>query len=671
MSQQIANDVYGVLRGLRRVTSESLRVKEKYAQKVWANSSIKTLAEDASSGISKSLFNSAASKSQGSNALERISVEALQRTNMVVEGVKALTSFIQGPGNQSQPSSFELETELPPEFTIPDDELLTHPELHAGTKNIISTTTAEIDPTSLDHQQGSRYPSPPELSEPLKLTPLDTSDSFKIAAVGASASLNAATLEPKLQSSLLESLIAPASTAETPKPLGAKQSIPKLGPTAKARKVPSTRIGRMISFGGLFAGLGVGTVAEVTRRTLGVNESLTDNPFLTAANVERIVSTMCKVRGAALKIGQLLSIQDSEIIPPALQAAFERVRQSADFMPTFQVEGVLKRELGEDWQSKFVEFDMKPFAAASIGQVHWGKLHDGSEVAVKIQYPGVAAGINSDIENLVSVLNIWNVFPAGMFIDKLVEVAKKELSWEVDYLREAECTRQFKKLLEPFPDYYVPRVMDDLCTKQVFTSELIEGFSVDKATEHDLETRNHICMLIMHLCLKELFEFRVMQTDPNWSNFFYNKETKQLILLDFGATRSYSKEFMDQYIRVIKAAADEDREGVLEMSRKMGFLTGYESKSMEEAHIDTVMILGEVFSEKAGVFDFGRQNTVRRVTHHVPTMLNQRLCPPPEEIYSIHRKISGVFLLCSKLKVQIPCRPMFMDIYNNYKFGEV
>ncbi|KAF6211823.1 hypothetical protein GE061_012338 [Apolygus lucorum] len=667
MSQQIANDVYGVLRGLSKVTSESFKVKEKYAKKVWANSSIKTLAEDASSGISKSLFNSPAARDHGSNTLERMSVEALQRTNMVFEGVKAITSFIQGQGNQSQPSSYGLE-DLPPEFTLPNDELSTYSDLHASTKN----NTAGIESTSLDYQQASRHPS---MSEPLKLTPLDTSDSFKIAAVGAPASLNAAVLKPErdevLQPTLLEAIIGPISTAETPKPLGAKQSIPKLGPTAKARKVPSTRIGRMISFGGLFAGLGVGTVAEVTRRTLGVNESITDNPFLTAANVERIVSTMCKVRGAALKIGQLLSIQDSEVIPPALQAAFERVRQSADFMPTFQVEGVLKRELGQDWRSKFVEFDMKPFAAASIGQVHWGKLHDGAEVAVKIQYPGVAAGINSDIENLVSVLNIWNVFPPGMFIDKLVEVAKKELSWEVDYLREAECTRQFKKLLEPFPDYYVPRVMDDLCTKEIFTSELIEGFSVDKAIDHDLETRNHICMLIMHLCLKELFEFRVMQTDPNWSNFFYNKETRQLILLDFGATRSYSKEFMDQYIRVIKAAADEDREGVLEMSRKMGFLTGYESKSMEEAHVDTVMILGEVFSEKAGVFDFGKQNTVRRVTHHVPTMLNQRLCPPPEEIYSIHRKISGVFLLCSKLKVKIPCRPMFMDIYNNYKFGEI
>ncbi|BET01424.1 ABC1 family [Nesidiocoris tenuis] len=632
MSQQIANDVYGVLRGLRKVTAESFKVKEKYVQKIWANSSVKALAEDARSNMSKTILDPAYG-GQGIVNIEKLTAEALQRTNMVVEGVKALTSFVQTQNNASD--GLQFEADLPPEFTLPNDQ-------KTGDESQVQITASlKIESVPLTKPVENIIKIEPEVPSTSAGPPPISQDSV------------------------------PRPVGTFQKPLGARESIPKLGPTAKARKVPSSRIGRMVSFGSLFAGLGVGTVAEVTRRSLGVNESLTDNPFLTSANVERIVSTMCKVRGAALKIGQLLSIQDSEIIPPALQAAFERVRQSADFMPTSQVEGVLKRELGDEWRSRFVEFDMKPFAAASIGQVHWGKLPDGTEVAVKIQYPGVAAGINSDIENLVSVLNIWNVFPPGMFIDKLVEVAKKELSWEVDYLREAECTKQFRALLEADPDYYVPRVIDELCTSQVFTSELIEGFSVDKAAELDLETRNRICSLIMHLCLKELFVFRVMQTDPNWSNFFYNQKTRQLVLLDFGATRSYSKEFMDQYLEVIMAAADRNRERVLKLSQEMGFLTGYESKAMEEAHVDTVMILGEVFSESANEFDFGGQNTVKRVTKYVPTMLNQRLCPPPEEIYSIHRKISGVFLLCSKLKVKIACRPMLMDIYKNYRFGPV
>ncbi|MPC57573.1 Atypical kinase ADCK3, mitochondrial [Portunus trituberculatus] len=193
----------------------------------------------------------------------------------------------------------------------------------------------------------------------------------------------------------------------------------KLAENAQARKVPHSRISRLVSFGGLAAGLGMGTLAEVTRRSLGLRQGknggslLDSSPFLTEANAKRIVDTLCKVRGAALKLGQMLSIQDSALINPQLQKIFERVRQSADFMPTWQLEETIIRQLGHDWRSMVVTFDEKPFAAASIGQVHLATLHDGRPVAMKIQYPGVAEGIESDINNLVSSLKVANIFPEG------------------------------------------------------------------------------------------------------------------------------------------------------------------------------------------------------------------------------------------------------------------
>ncbi|KAI4490926.1 hypothetical protein M0802_010600 [Mischocyttarus mexicanus] len=446
-----------------------------------------------------------------------------------------------------------------------------------------------------------------------------------------------------------------------------------LSASAKERTVPSTRLQRMVNFGTLGIGLGIGTMAEYTRRTLGLKEQrigeTLDNMFLTKANAERIVTTLCKVRGAALKIGQIMSIQDNTIISPELQKVFERVRQSADFMPKWQIEKVLGSELGHDWRNKLAKFEDKPFAAASIGQVHHATLLTGEDVAIKIQYPGVAAGIQSDIENLVGIMKVWNMFPEGMFIDNLVEVAKRELAWEVDYLREAECTKKYKQLMSPYNDYYIPKVIDELSTNQVFTTELVDGIPVDKCDEMDLETREYICKLIMRLCLMELFVFRYMQTDPNWSNFFYNPESKQLVLLDFGACRSYEKAFMDKYIEVINAASLGDRDKVLNLSRDMGFLTGYETKIMENAHVDTVMILGQIFQSDQEYFDFGGQNVTKRIQALVPTIINHRLCPPPEEIYSLHRKLSGVFLLCAKLNVKMNCRDMFREVYNNYKFG--
>ncbi|KAK4303029.1 hypothetical protein Pmani_024923 [Petrolisthes manimaculis] len=458
------------------------------------------------------------------------------------------------------------------------------------------------------------------------------------------------------------------------KPLAKDKPKSRLAETAQARKVPHSRLGRLMSFGGLAAGLGVGTVAEVTRRRLGINQgkgagSLLDgSPFLTEANAKRIVDTLCKVRGAALKLGQMMSIQDSSLINPQLQKIFERVRQSADFMPNWQLERAVSDQLGEEWRTKVATFDERPFAAASIGQVHLATLHDGRSVAMKIQYPGVAEGIESDINNLITTLRVASILPEGLFVDSIIEVAKRELGWECDYEREAECTHKFRKLVEPHSQYYVPEVIPQLCSQQIFTTELIDGLPVDKCVDLDQDTRNFLCQELLRLCLMELFQFGFMQTDPNWSNFFYNVETEQVALLDFGACRDYSKDFVDKYIHLIHGAATKDRQKVLKYSQELGFLNGYEAKVMENAHIDAIMILGEAFQEDKP-FNFGDQNTTQRIQHLVPVMLSHRMCAPPEESYSLHRKMSGVFLLCTKLNAVVNCYRIFQDIYEGYQYG--
>lgn len=257
--------------------------------------------------------------------------------------------------------------------------------------------------------------------------------------------------------------------------------LPELSTVAKQRKVPSSRIGRMASFGTLFAGLGIGTINSLARGALGL-DGTTDvkSALFSPANTERIVDTLCRVRGAALKVGQVLSIQDSTIVSPQLVKAFERVRQAADYMPDWQVDKALKNEFGDDWESKFQTFEKKPFAAASIGQVHRAVIPDGMEVAVKIQYPGVAQSIGSDIDNLVGMLKVWDVFPPGIFIDNVVKVAKRELAWEVDYLREANYTEKYEEMVRKYKEYRVPKVIRDVTTKSILTTELVPGVPLDK-----------------------------------------------------------------------------------------------------------------------------------------------------------------------------------------------
>ncbi|UXI17427.1 E3 ubiquitin-protein ligase RNF13-like [Sarcoptes scabiei] len=450
---------------------------------------------------------------------------------------------------------------------------------------------------------------------------------------------------------------------------------PKLSEKSQARKVPSSRVSRVISFGGLAFSIGLGAAEELAKRTIfGKDEKNSDsalgsNLFLTTSNAMKIVDTLCQVRGAALKLGQMLSIQDNEILSPELQMIFERVRQSADYMPEKQLITVIGKELGHDWQSKFKEFDLKPLAAASIGEVHKAQLNDGSMVAVKVQYPGVAESIESDIKNVLSILKFANVFPEGLFIDHLMKYAEMELRWEVDYEREASCQIKYKELIDKFRDpnekLKVPQVYKEFSTKKILTSELIHGIPVDKLDDYaetsDPVVKNSVLERILRLFFRELFQFQYMQTDPNWSNFFYDYNTDTLSLIDFGNCRSYSEDFVRVYKEIIDAAIVNDHEKVLILSEKLGFLSGYENIAFKNAHVDSVLIIGETLRQE-GPFDFGNQSIIRKINNLVPVMIKHRLKPPPEEIYSLHRKLSGLFLLCCKLKAKIDCRAIYDSI---------
>ncbi|XP_010983511.2 atypical kinase COQ8B, mitochondrial isoform X1 [Camelus dromedarius] len=447
---------------------------------------------------------------------------------------------------------------------------------------------------------------------------------------------------------------------------------PQLSDRSRERKVPASRISRLANFGGLAVSLGLGALAEVAKKSLPGGNLQSEGGswpgsslFLSEANAERIVQTLCTVRGAALKVGQMLSIQDNSFISPQLQHIFERVRQSADFMPRWQMLRVLEEELGRDWQAKMASLEEVPFAAASIGQVHQGVLRDGTEVAVKIQYPGVAQSIQSDVQNLLAVLKMSMALPEGLFAEQSLQALQREMAWECDYRREAACAQNFRQLLAGDPFFRVPAVIQELCTTRVLGMELAGGVPLDQCQGLSQEVRNQICFQLLRLCLRELFEFRFMQTDPNWANFLYDASSHQVTLLDFGASREFGTEFTDHYIEVVMAAANGDRDQVLQKSRDLKFLTGFETKAFSDAHVEAVMILGEPFATQ-GPYDFGAGDNARRVQGLIPVLLQHRLRPPPEETYALHRKLAGAFLACARLRAHIACRDLFQDTYHRY-----
>ncbi|ORY81365.1 ABC1 family-domain-containing protein [Protomyces lactucae-debilis] len=433
--------------------------------------------------------------------------------------------------------------------------------------------------------------------------------------------------------------------------------------------VPSSRLSRLYHYTTLGSSLALNAFSDSTKRLfVGGNE--TQGGLMSSKNIDLLVRKLSRMRGAALKLGQMISFQ-SENLPLPIQQILQRVQDSADYMPAWQLNRVMAAEFGADWRNeKFASFEGIPMAAASIGQVHKAVLHDGTQVAVKVQYPGVANSISSDLKNLSLLLTASRLLPKGLYLDKTIANARTELAWECDYVREAANTRLFRQLVGEDTTFKIPRVIDACSGQQVITTELLHGVGIAKAEHYSQQTRDYLGSEIMRLCLRELVEFNFMQTDPNWTNFLYNEKSKQIELLDFGACRSFDKTFIDKYCKLLVAAAKKDKASLYSLSVELGYLTGEESAAMRDAHISSILTLAEPFALDApqALYDFHNQTVTDRVKSFIPVMLRERLAPPPEETYSLHRRLSGHFLLCARLRSKIPCKEIFTTIMTKHGY---
>jgi predicted unusual protein kinase regulating ubiquinone biosynthesis (AarF/ABC1/UbiB family) len=211
--------------------------------------------------------------------------------------------------------------------------------------------------------------------------------------------------------------------------------------TIEPARVPQTRIGRLASVALAAGELALGGVAEGVRRlaagkgAAGAGDA--GSAFLSAGNARRLAARLARLRGGAMKLGQMMSLQGSDLLPAEFAQALSLLRSQAAPMPVEQLRRVLGREYGRGWERRFAQFDFEPVAAASIGQVHRVRTADGRELALKIQYPGVARSIRSDVENLAAMLQLLKLLPHQVDVPAIAAEAARQLGQEADYLAEA------------------------------------------------------------------------------------------------------------------------------------------------------------------------------------------------------------------------------------------
>ncbi|TDE20671.1 AarF/ABC1/UbiB kinase family protein [Vibrio owensii] len=429
--------------------------------------------------------------------------------------------------------------------------------------------------------------------------------------------------------------------------------------SAKERSLPTHRISRFSKFASLATRVAGNVIAEGTKQLAKGNKPKAKDLLLTPQNIARLTDQLAHLRGAAMKLGQMLSMDAGDVLEPELADILSRLRSNADPMPAKQLNGVMEGSLGANWKAEFLSFNFKPIASASIGQVHQAYSDAGDNLAVKVQYPGIRKSIDSDVDNVGTLLKVVGLIPESVDYKGLLEEAKKQLHDEADYAREAQFAIRYHDALKEHPHFVVPKIHTESSSDSVLAMEFIDGSPIEQIEHYDQSTRDFVMHSLLELLFRELFEFKMVQTDPNFANYLYIENTRQIGLLDFGATREYSERFSTGYRQAFASVVNNDEQGLNDALEQIGFFSQTILPDQRQAILDLVkmacepMLVDEPYDFKAS----GLAQKLREAGT-ILSMEQEYWHTPPADALFLHRKIGGMYLLAARIGAKVNIRQL-------------
>jgi len=322
---------------------------------------------------------------------------------------------------------------------------------------------------------------------------------------------------------------------------------------------------------------------------------------------------------------------------------------------------VLIEGLGADYADKLRQFEREPFAAASIGQVHRLRTRDGRAAVLKVQYPGIRESIDSDVDNLASLLSMSGLLPKHMDMVPLLEEAKTQLHEEADYEQEARYLKAFVRALGDDERFLIPRLIPHLSATRILGMTYVPGIPIEEVAHETAAERSRVLGLLFELLMIELFQLRLVQTDPNFANYRYHATTGQVALLDFGASRRFKVGLIRSYRELLVAAIDADRSAMIRAAESIGYDLGPEGSVYRETLLDLAELVLVPLTHNQP-YDFGRSDIPQEVLKRVEVLKSDRAFwqIPPMDVAYIHRKIGGLFMLATRLKAEVNVHELLM-----------